>query len=214
MYTVYMHTTPSGKRYVGITCQNPKKRWENGNGYKGNEHFYRAIELYGWSNIRHEIVADGLTKAQACAMEIRLIAEYDTTSQDKGYNHSIGGESGHTGMRHSVETRRKLSEAHKGKTPPNKGKHMSAEARRKDSEAHKGANNPWYGKRHSVETRRKISEANNKSVVCVETGKQYASITEAAKAIGLRSSEHISSVCLGHRNTTGGYHWRYADDRM
>lgn len=39
MYTVYKHTTPSGKVYVGITKQKPEQRWDNGNGYKKNEHF-------------------------------------------------------------------------------------------------------------------------------------------------------------------------------
>nr|DAZ56828.1 MAG TPA: intron associated endonuclease [Caudoviricetes sp.] len=261
MYTVYKHTTPSGKRYIGITSQEPERRWQNGAGYKDNEHFYRAIQKYGWENISHEIVADGLSKAQACALEIRLIAEYDTTNQDKGYNHSTGGESGRLGVHPSVETRRKISEALKGQSPwikgkhmsagarmnlskahkgnrlsietrrkiseankgrhfsvetrqkiskANKGKHMSAEARRKNSEAKKGANNPWYGKHLSVETRRKISEAQSKSVVCAETGKQYASTREAAKAIGLRSNGSICSACRDGRKTAGGYHWEYA----
>lgn len=26
-YYVYKHTSPSGKCYIGITCQNPEKRW-------------------------------------------------------------------------------------------------------------------------------------------------------------------------------------------
>ena len=25
-YSVYMHTSPSGKKYIGITCQEPEKR--------------------------------------------------------------------------------------------------------------------------------------------------------------------------------------------
>ena len=50
----------------------------------------------------------------------------------------------------SEETRRKLSESHKGKTSPNKGKKASDETRRKLSESHK---NP------SEEIRRKMSEA-------------------------------------------------------
>lgn len=37
MYTVYKHTTPSGKVYIGITKQKPWQRWNNGNGYKNNE---------------------------------------------------------------------------------------------------------------------------------------------------------------------------------
>ena len=33
-YTVYMHVSPSGKRYIGITGQDVKKRWGNGIGYE------------------------------------------------------------------------------------------------------------------------------------------------------------------------------------
>ena len=33
MWTVYRHIAPSGKVYIGITCQKPEYRWNNGNGY-------------------------------------------------------------------------------------------------------------------------------------------------------------------------------------
>ena len=42
-YTVYMHISPSGKRYIGITSVKPKYRWRNGKGYE-TQIFYRAIE--------------------------------------------------------------------------------------------------------------------------------------------------------------------------
>ena len=46
-YTVYKHTSPSGKIYIGMTCQKPKDRWgKDGNGYKGQP-FYNAIQKYG-----------------------------------------------------------------------------------------------------------------------------------------------------------------------
>lgn len=32
MYSLYVHTSPSGKRYVGITGINPNRRWQNGRG--------------------------------------------------------------------------------------------------------------------------------------------------------------------------------------
>lgn len=32
-YSVYVHTTPNGKRYVGMTSQEPFVRWRNGLGY-------------------------------------------------------------------------------------------------------------------------------------------------------------------------------------
>lgn len=42
------------------------------------------------------------------------------------------------GYHHSEETKRKLSDALKGRLSPNKGKHHSEETKRKMSEAHKG----------------------------------------------------------------------------
>ena len=75
-YIVYVHTNnTNGKRYVGITSQNPTRRWRKGNGYIENEHFYRAIQRYGWDNFTHEIVKTNLTKDDACALEKALISK-------------------------------------------------------------------------------------------------------------------------------------------
>lgn len=195
MYTVYKHTTPSGKRYIGITCRKPEERWENGSGYKGNKHFYRAIERYGWSNIRHEIVADGLTKAQACAMEIKLIAEYDTTDPDKGYNHSTGGESGSLGMHHSAESRRKMSKAKKGANHPNYGKHLNVDVRRKISESNKGRTSPRKGTHLSVETRMKIGKANKGKYVSEETKRKLAESHKGKR----QSNETRRKLSIAHK---------------
>jgi hypothetical protein len=70
---------------------------------------------------------------------------------------------------HSEETRRKISEAHKGKIhskehrakikKATKGQTRSEEFKLKMSQALKGENNPMYNKTHSEETKRKLSEA-------------------------------------------------------
>lgn len=43
LFTVYRHTSPSGKVYIGITCQDVRNRWQNGKTYKDSTHFKRAI---------------------------------------------------------------------------------------------------------------------------------------------------------------------------
>lgn len=92
MYTVYKHTCPNGKVYIGITKQKPERRWGgNGCGYKENEYFYRAIQKYGWENIKHEIIAQGLSEDEADEMEIDLISEYRATDRNCGYNRHYGG---------------------------------------------------------------------------------------------------------------------------
>lgn len=50
-YCVYKHVCPIGKVYIGITCQDVKKRWlSKGQGYKDNDYFFKAIKKYGWEN--------------------------------------------------------------------------------------------------------------------------------------------------------------------
>lgn len=184
-YCVYKHTSPSGKVYIGITCQEPKKRWKNGCAYKSNQHFTNAIEKYGWGNFTHEILFTNLTKEEACQKEIELIAFYKSNQSEFGYNRSSGGESGRNGCYWSIEdrkrlseihknisdeTREKMSKSHKGQIPWNKGVPQTKEQKQKNSEVHKGKkhteeskkklSNSLKGHPTSLETREKISQAN------------------------------------------------------
>lgn len=120
-YTVYVHIFPNGKRYFGITSKDPEKRWQKGYGYKkGNSIIvYSAIQKYGWDNIEHKILYNKLTKDEAQQIEIYLIKKYKTNcckyGNDYGYNMTDGGE-GTKGKVLSEESKKKISEAHKGKT--------------------------------------------------------------------------------------------------
>ena len=89
LYSVYKHTSPSGKVYIGITSMDPKARWKAG--YKSCVAFYNAIQKYGWKNIKSEVLFTGLTKEDACAKEIELIAQFNSTNPKYGYNISKGG---------------------------------------------------------------------------------------------------------------------------
>lgn len=90
-YKLYVHITPNGKRYYGITKQKPRQRWGRGSGYKGQV-FYNAVQKYGWDNIQHEILFDGLTEHEAKELEQYMIQWYDTTNKKYGYNTTTGGE--------------------------------------------------------------------------------------------------------------------------
>lgn len=111
MWTVYKHTSPSGKVYIGITSRKPEERWANGRGYHHNKYFQNAINKYGWNNIKHEILYTELTKEEAEQKEIELIKFYDSTNRDIGYNISSGGNAAIS----SENTRKKISQALKGK---------------------------------------------------------------------------------------------------
>ena len=218
-YTVYMHITPNGKRYIGITSKKPEYRWNGGKGYKANEHFFNAILKYGWDNIEHIIIAENLSKDSACALEQELIAKYDTTNQQKGFNHSIGGESGSLGAKRSQEYCEKISASKKNKATWAKGKqfsqehckkisqaltgkHLSEEAKQKLSIAHKGKTTWIKGKTMSDETRKKKSTP----IICVETNESYFGLMEAERKTGI-SHSNISNCLKGKRETAGGYHW-------
>lgn len=121
-YLVYKHTTPINKVYIGITCETLAQRCKRGKGYRNNQAFWKAIQKYGWDNIRHEILFSGLTKEQAEQKEIELIAFYKSDKKSHGYNITSGG-----GV--------------------NSGFHLSKKTKDKISKANSGTNNGMYGKR-------------------------------------------------------------------
>lgn len=225
MAIVYVHVFPNGKRYVGITTQRPTKRWQRGKSYTHNPHLQRAIKKYGWDNIEHIIYGKYSTAEEAGDVERALIAKYKLQNPEYGYNISDGGEHG----THSAETKKRLSDRRKGSGNPMYGrrgkasprygkpgamlgKKMTEEAKRKISIANTGRSHP-VSESAKEKLRIKNSGANNKNsirVLCVETGVVYASSGEASRMTGCHQG-HISECCNGTHQTTGGYHWRYAD---
>lgn len=92
-YTVYCHENKkNGKLYFGITKCSTRRRWGNGNGYKSQPLFYRAIKKYGWDGFEHIIVFTGLTEEEAKQAEIDLIREFHTQDKNCGYNITSGGD--------------------------------------------------------------------------------------------------------------------------
>ena len=197
-YTVYKHTSPSGKVYIGITRQRPEVRWANGTGYKHSPHFLAAIQKYGWNNIRHEIIRAGLTKQEAERLEVELIAKYKATDRAHGYNSDNGGNA--PGSK-SAETRRKIGAAVSGKKHPRYGKKQSPEWVAKRMANAKG-------RRLSPEHRAKLEAARKVPVRCVDTGEIYESATEAGRRLNIQNSK-ITAVCRGKRKTAGGLRWEY-----
>lgn len=149
LYTVYQHIFPNGKCYIGITCQQLSKRFENGRGYKRCPKMKAAIEKYGWSNVIHKTIADGLTKQEAENLEIALIVRYDSIRN--GYNIEHGGNT--TGT-HNIETRRKISEGNKGKPRPA----FTEERKQEYSAKFSGSKNPFYGKHHTEDVKQNQSK--------------------------------------------------------
>lgn len=163
-FYVYVHVCPNGKRYVGCTTRvKPEYRWKEGRGYE-HQLFGRAILKHGWNNITHEVF-EVESEEEMYRKEVELISFYHSNDPRYGYNCSTGGEHSRSGCRCSEESRKKMSESHKGKSLGEEHKRHIAEAtkkryldhpeiRRKISETLKGR----PGKPHSEDHKRRISE--------------------------------------------------------
>lgn len=86
LYLVYKHTAPDGRVYIGITKDFPNHRWRDGRGYDGQKKMSDAIQLMGWLNFTHEIIAAGLTEEEARRIEAEKIAEYNACDDAHGLN--------------------------------------------------------------------------------------------------------------------------------
>lgn len=121
MYTVYMHITPNNKRYIGITKQKPKQRWNSGYGYIQNKYFFSAILKYGWNNIEHKVLFSNLSKEEAETKEVELISFYKSNNRNYGYNIEKGGHvnrgfpAWNKGKKTPLEIREKQKQAKIGK---------------------------------------------------------------------------------------------------
>lgn len=152
-YCVYKHTSPNGKVYIGITKQKPSARFSNGNGYKANEYFYRAINKYGWENFTHEILESEIPNIEeASKLESHYIQLYRSNESDYGFNLTSGGS-----KEFSL-----TDETIKRKSNATKKNWENPQYRQKQIERMSGENNPNYGKKMSDECRAKMSESAKK----------------------------------------------------
>lgn len=231
-FYVYCHVSPSGKKYVGISLD-PEKRWNGGRGYIKNYRFWRAIKKYGWDNFQHLIIATNLSKDEAVALEIQLVADWRLTDFNYGYNLRNGGDGSF-----SEESRNLMSKRRMGNTNSLGRKHPDEMKQRISNsliEYYSTHPSPMLGKKHSPETiarlkerefseetRRKMSEshwdvsgANNPSAKSVrqlsmdgEPIREYPYATVAAKELNIDLSS-IIKCCRGKNKSCGGYRWEY-----
>lgn len=157
MGVVYMATCLySGKNYIGKTIQPLRQRCQ--------EHqmaaqrgvirpFYAAIRKYGWDSFEWRVLVGGIDDNESLYAIEQTEIEFCKTKVPNGYNLTDGG-LGAVGRKCSEETKRKISEAQKGR-PRITGRVVSEETKRKLSEANKG-------RKLSMEHRRKMSEAQKK----------------------------------------------------
>lgn len=195
-WCVYVHISPHGKYYVGITSQkNPNGRWRGGDGYKHNQHFTRAIQKYGWDNFQHEIIASNLFEAEAKNFEKLLIKKLHANDGVHGYNISEGGD-GTSGVRKFGADNQFF------------GKHHTEETRKKMRERHpdmSGSKNPFYNKRHSDESIMLFSELGKQRAADGKKFGGYVQSPELRAEIGKLHSKPIIRYDL-EMNVIKRYH--------
>lgn len=237
-YTVYFHTNiDNNKVYVGITCQTTANRWgKNGKMYlrtkKNGDYFQpkfaRAILSHGWDRFEHIIFAEGLTKAEACFMEMSLINLYN--SIDNGYNITKGGEGGH-GIVVSEEERKRRSKKFKGKhLSPNtefKKGHIHSEEVKAKLNPFKPGHVPWNkglkgflnGDRNPMkkeENKAKLRGTNNylsKKVKQIDMNGNVVRIWDYMSQAQEELCFYVSNItkcCKGKIKSAYGYKWEYA----
>ena len=157
---IYRYKSPSGKYYIGQTIdENSRRRaFLTYNAQYGGIKIDNARRKYGPENFEYtvliKITGDNPeeVKNYLNILEEGFIKMYD--SFKNGYNSTTGGDSRIL----SEESRKILSEAHKGQIPWMKGKKQTEESKRKMSESLKGMKAWNKGIPMSEEQKKKLSE--------------------------------------------------------
>lgn len=179
-FYVYVLFRPSGLPcYVG---KGQGDRWlehERGATNPHLENIIKKSKAEGRTLFRGK-VAEGLTKADAFALEMRLIKEIGRAATGGPLVNLTDGGDGPSGYRHTEETKRRVGEA-------GKGRHHTPEAREKIRAAHTGA-------KRTEEARLAMSMAQKGREVSAE---HRAKIRETLK--GRRPSpEHMERLRLSN----------------
>jgi group I intron endonuclease len=193
-FTLYLHVnTANGKKYVGQTKHSMEQRWKQhvllsrSPSGKRTSALSRAIARHGADSFVHEALEVVDTQELANEAEARLIMAHGSAAPH-GYNLTFGG----TAARMTDETRRRMSDAKKGKphTAEHNAKVSAALMGRKIvfSEEHVENMRKAIRPPISAETRAKIAAAiRGKFVGRKLTPESVAKRTETRRANRLRA---------------------------
>jgi group I intron endonuclease len=170
-YFIYKTTNNiNGKYYIG---QHITDNLEDG--YLGSgTNLTRAIKKYGKENFSRDILATADNQEMLNELEAFYVT-WDEVNDNNCYNLMTGG--GACGKR-GKETRKKMSEAKKGRISPMLGNTHSPETKQKMSQAHKGKNK---GKTISPETRKKLSEGQKGKTYSLDSRKKMSEAKKGRK---------------------------------
>lgn len=181
MHIVYKITNLINKKiYIGVHAVTDL---EVDDGYMGSGKAIRlAIKKYGKENFKKEILVS-FEDAEAAYLAESLVVDEEFIDRSDTYNMKCGGIGGTVGSgkknpmfgkQHSMETKKKISDALCGENNPNYGKQRSAETKAKLSAANSGENNYNYGGHLSEEHKAKLSDAMMGRIFAEETKKKMS----------------------------------------
>jgi group I intron endonuclease len=164
--TIYiLRNRANSKVYVGQTWQSLTERFDNAHGYDNCLYLSRAIKKYGKDNFYYEVMTFCSTQETADYWESCFIAKLDACNRDKGYNLRSGGSRG----LQSEETKKRMSDAQKGRIVSEDTKKKLSEILRNNPIKMIGEDNPMFGKtkeqhpmfnqHHTDEAKQKMSAA-------------------------------------------------------
>ena len=188
----------NGKKYVGqaTNLKERQKKWKCLTQKYAGTAINNARAKYGIDNFGFEILKECDDK-ELDYWEKYYIKELNTKAP-YGYNLTDGGE-GMTGYTHSEETKKKMSDARKGKKSNMYGKHHTEETRRKISEAKKGVFN--------IKSSKPVLQIDKQTNEVIA---EFPSTMEVKRQLGF-SCSNISACCLGKIKSAYGFKWKYKE---
>ena len=202
---IYMYTSPSGKRYIGQTINETKRKSKFNDLtklYAGGGKLEHARLKYLPENFTYEILESIIFNNKdeigetLNNLEIKYIKMYDTYKT--GYNSSVGGRfnysekssMSHIGKKHSEETKLKISKGIK---------------KTKSSEN-------YYQKPMSSENIEKARNRQSKKILQYSLSGEFIKEWDSGKSAGLFYNVDAGGIlkcCKGKNKTSTGYIWRF-----
>ena len=217
-WTIYKHTSPSGKSYIGLTSKDPQIRWQNGTGYAPETQIRQAIYKYGWNAFSHTILETNIETVEKAKEREQYWIEYFDSFRN-GYNMTEGGDT----LDPSAYKKKPVlcyetneiydssvdAAAELGTSYSNIGR--ACRTGIKCLGKHFIYLEDYYEGWTPRPDGRSIS-SKTKAVECKETGEIFDSIKEASNKMNITSSL-ISRCCNGVIKSTHGYHFCFIKER-